>query len=278
MSDSKLPITCEQFEERISDYVDGTLSQGDRAMMDTHAAQCASCSRTLAEVSAIVRDAAVMPMLTPSRDLWSGIADRLDTPVVSISSAGARAIKARPTISFRMFAAAAVALVTISSGATYWLTRAQSETATIAPQVASNTPQTTAAPTRTDSAPTTNASTPAATALPNQVAGARAFDNSAGEITASARPRTRYAANDGNTVDVIYEREITAMRRIVDERLGDLDSNTVVEIERNLRIIDKAISDSRRALQNDPRSRFLSSQLDRALENKLDVLRRLALL
>ncbi len=68
------------------------------------------------------------------------------------------------------------------------------------------------------------------------------------------------------------------MRRMVDERLGDLDSSTVVEIERNLRIIDKAISDSRRALQNDPRSRFLSTQLDRALETKLSVLRRIALL
>ena len=51
-----------------------------------------------------------------------------------------------------------------------------------------------------------------------------------------------------------------------------------MEIERNLRIIDKAIDDSRRALQNDPRSRFLSTQLDRALENKLEIMRRIALL
>ncbi|MEP6779268.1 MAG: hypothetical protein ABJC26_05205, partial [Gemmatimonadaceae bacterium] len=60
--------------------------------------------------------------------------------------------------------------------------------------------------------------------------------------------------------------------------LGDLDSTTVFEIQRNLKIIDKAIADSRSALIKDPHSRFLSTQLNRALENKLDVLRRVALL
>ncbi|MEO7359025.1 MAG: zf-HC2 domain-containing protein [Gemmatimonadaceae bacterium] len=278
MSDFKLSITCEQFEDRISDYIDGMLSPGDRVMMDTHASQCAPCSAALAEVSAIVRDAAAMPLLAPSRDLWAGIVDRLDTPVVSIATSKVRATKTHPAVSFRMFAAAAVLLVTVSSGATYWLTRAQSEPTAGAPQLGSNASQV-ATSAGAESLTTTFTPALVSAAAGNVVAAKSNIDNGAApELSLAGRSRTRYAANDGNAAELVYEREIIAMRRIVDERLGDLDSNTVVEIERNLRIIDKAIGDSRRALQNDPRSRFLSSQLDRALENKLDILRRLALL
>lgn len=283
MSDFKLPITCEQFEERISDYIDNALSLADRAVMDAHASQCDSCSVALAEVSAIVRDAAVMPLQSPSRDLWAGISERLDTPVVSIANGNTRQIKTRPTVSFRMFAAAAVLLVTVSSGATYLLTRASSATTTAAPspapQVASNVAAPVAVPAAT--ADNTPASANPATIAPATTTASAAPTNTTDvppKANGSEGSRLRYAANDRRSVEFVYEREITAMRRIVDERLGDLDSTTVVEIERNLRIIDKAINDSRRALQKDPKSRFLSSQLDRALENKLEVLRRLALL
>lgn len=284
MSDLRLPITCEQFEARVSDYIDGTLSVSDRAIMDAHASQCTNCAAMLAEVSAIVRGAAALPQLSPSRDLWADIANRLDTPVVSIGSANSHTAKVRRAVSFRLMAAAAALLVTVSSGATYLLTRASTAPGAQSTQLASNAVQpTTVAPTTVDSARSTNAALPTTTTIASvgsttpRVTRSNTTDASF-DPGASGRPRTRYASNDGNSVELVYEREITAMRRIVDERLGDLDSSTVVEIERNLRIIDKAISDSRRALQNDPRSRFLSSQLDRALENKLGVLRRIALL
>jgi len=52
----------------------------------------------------------------------------------------------------------------------------------------------------------------------------------------------------------------------------------VRELRRNLDIIDRAIADSRAALARDPRSALVSSQLDRALQTKLDLLRRVALL
>jgi hypothetical protein len=79
-------------------------------------------------------------------------------------------------------------------------------------------------------------------------------------------------------LDATYEREIGALRQIVDERFAELDTATVRELRRNLDIIDKAISDSKAALARDPRSPLLSGQLDRALEAKLQLLRRVALL
>ena len=78
--------------------------------------------------------------------------------------------------------------------------------------------------------------------------------------------------------DVVYEREITALRTIVNERFTELDSATVAVLKRNLDIIDKAIDESRQALALDPSSRALSSSLERAVESKLALMRRVALL
>jgi hypothetical protein len=88
----------------------------------------------------------------------------------------------------------------------------------------------------------------------------------------------RLVASSPADVDDIYEREIAGLRRVVTERFTELDSTTVSDLRRNLDIIDAAIADSRRALQRDPRSRLLSTQLDRALETKLALMRRVALL
>ena len=79
-------------------------------------------------------------------------------------------------------------------------------------------------------------------------------------------------------VDAIYEKEISALRRIVNQRFTELDSTTVMELRRNLEMIDQAIGDSRRALRRDPRSGLLSTELDRTLEAKLALMRRVALL
>ena len=93
----------------------------------------------------------------------------------------------------------------------------------------------------------------------------------------SSIPVTLIASSQAD-VDAIYEREIASLRRVVNERFADLDSTTVYALRRNLAIIDAAIEDSRKASERDPRSRLLSSQLDRALENKLALMRRVALL
>jgi hypothetical protein len=97
----------------------------------------------------------------------------------------------------------------------------------------------------------------------------------------TTRLASRTAAFDNRNdtdADVVYEREISALRRIVDDRVVELDPVTVRELRRNLDIIDQAIGDSRKALARDPRSALLSTQLDRALETKLALLRRVALL
>ncbi len=80
------------------------------------------------------------------------------------------------------------------------------------------------------------------------------------------------------TIDATYEREILILRTIVNERFAELDSNTVSVLKRNIAIIDSAIADSKEALRKDPRNEVVTQQLDRALEHKLALLRRVALL
>jgi hypothetical protein len=52
----------------------------------------------------------------------------------------------------------------------------------------------------------------------------------------------------------------------------------VAAVEKSLKAIDLAITDARTALAGDASSRFLNEQLNRALEKKLGVLRRVALM
>lgn len=227
------------------------------------------------------RPAATLPPLSPSRDLWFGIEQRLGTPVVSIGPASAGSVTRARTVSFRMLAAAAVLLVSLSSGATYVVTRGARVTPP-APATVAIVPSPIVAPAVVAAASETSPTKPSANSATTRDVKSPAGPTGRVEVATGAEPGARfiarYASRVQNSTNFAAEREITAMRRIVDARLGDLDSVTVVEIGRNLRIIDKAINDGRRALQNDPRSGFLSKQFDHALANRLDIMRRIALL
>jgi hypothetical protein len=78
--------------------------------------------------------------------------------------------------------------------------------------------------------------------------------------------------------DVVYDKEINSLQRIVRRQKADLDTSTVAVIERNLRTLDAAIAQIRAALQEDPGSPLLGGQASRALEMKVELLRRAAML
>ena len=75
-----------------------------------------------------------------------------------------------------------------------------------------------------------------------------------------------------------YDEEILRLDSAVTERRSQLDTNTVKIIEKNLKVIDKAIAESRAALEKDPHSHFLNDQLARVLDQKVGLLRTVALL
>jgi hypothetical protein len=102
---------------------------------ETHRAACAECGAVWADLERISADAARLPLLTPSRDLWSGIEARISAPASAavVPDRPRRGWLARPAV--RM-AIAASALVTVTAGVTWRFATSgafESAVATVAP-------------------------------------------------------------------------------------------------------------------------------------------------
>lgn len=78
---------------------------------DGHRAGCAECQALWTELEAIGAEAARLPLLTPSRDLWQGIEARIATP---------RVLPFYRKTSFRVLMAASL-LIAVTSGVTWRL-------------------------------------------------------------------------------------------------------------------------------------------------------------
>ena len=74
--------------------------------------------------------------------------------------------------------------------------------------------------------------------------------------------------------DPRYEDAVQDLERTLAEGRGRLDPETVRVLEQNLATIDKAIAQSRQALEGDPGNTFLNSHLISARQRKLALLRR----
>lgn len=216
---------------------------------ERHRAVCTECAAVWDDLERISAQAAQLPTLTPSRDLWAGIEARLTASSNASTSAPANDAAARassaadstgggetrpPAASRRRpwyggqafrLALAASLLVAVSSAVTW--------------QLASSAP-----------------GTPALAPLPS----------------ASPEESALHLASLTATVTSM-ESEITALQTIVRERRGELDPQTVAVLEENLALIDRAIAESRAALASDPASQFLAAQFTRAYSSKLTLLR-----
>ncbi len=71
-------MTCHDVDQQLDAYIDGTLAAGERATVDAHLAQCASCRDALEQMRRVLADSHALPReIQPSRDLWADIAQRL---------------------------------------------------------------------------------------------------------------------------------------------------------------------------------------------------------
>jgi hypothetical protein len=78
--------------------------------------------------------------------------------------------------------------------------------------------------------------------------------------------------------EAVYDKEINTLSGIVRRKKSRLDPSTVTVIDKNLRAVDSAIAQIRAALQDDPSSSLLDAQASRALEMKVELLRRAAMM
>jgi hypothetical protein len=251
-----------------------------RHAMIAHGATCADCGELLGDLDVLRREAAALPVLEPSRDLWTGIAARIDAPVIPLSPE--RTIVRTSRRSWIRPAAAAAALVIATAGITHVLTRASyppsgttapsSRVAAVSTPVADSTPA--AADGRASTPDDQSAAEPSSreASSGSPISTRRLVSRSSAD---SHSPRAERLMKDAEPV---YDQEIGKLRTIVRERRGQLDPKTVAVLEQSIAVIDSAIAQSRAALKKDPASGFLAEQLNRSLDKKVELLRTAALL
>ena len=284
MTAMTMPPGCDEFARQFADFLDGDLPDAARVAMESHASDCAACRRLLSDIDALRRDAAALPLLAPSRDLWSGIAERIDARVLPL--AAPRVAFGRRT--WRHRAVAAAALVLFTAGVTHLWTRASYDAPA---RVSAATPRIARGPvvippTRQRPDTTTGATRVASSGRPDEVRAVRpdGAPRAPGEravapppVTLVNRPLT--AGRIMRTeVEPVYDREMVTLRAIVRERRAQLDPGTVAVLEQSIAVIDSAIAQSRAALARDPASGFLAARLNHSLEKKVELLRTAALL
>jgi len=71
-------MTGPHMEVKLNEYVDGTLAARERATVEAHLADCASCQAAIVELRALLTAAAALPKsIPPQRNLWTAIETRI---------------------------------------------------------------------------------------------------------------------------------------------------------------------------------------------------------
>ena len=250
--------------DRLSEYHDGELTGAERVALETHLAACAACTETLDELRAVVTHAHALEDALPAEDLWPAIEARIASTVAprvapTVAPGVGRRSRApvvatdppwwarRFDLSLPQLAATAVLLVALSASAV-WLALRGSALTPATPGGASRSPGTiAAAPGAPRLAPASDAPVGAAPAL-----------------AVVSNPR--------------YDAAIAELERAMAEGRGQLDPRTLRVVEQNLRTIDRALEQARRAVAADPGNLWLRSHLAATMKQKVDLLRTATLL
>ena len=254
-------VHCEEFVGRLADLLERDVDEATRAALESHALSCGDCGPLLADLRKLRIDASSLPVLEPRRDLWEGIAQRIDAPVIPLRAVNRTRLAARwPR--WASMAAAAVLLIAVTSTVTYVLT-------THLGSLPSTTTATSESSRHSDSvlSPSHNAEPRGTETI------AVAPETSRTVPPSGPAPIVRNVRNNKPSAERVYSDEIARLRLIVDRRRSQLDPVTISVIERNLKVIDDAIAQCRLALAKDPASRFLIESLNNALQTKVELLR-----
>ncbi len=253
-----LAMNCNEFADTLADFLERDVGERARAAMEAHALECDDCGPLLADLRRLRIDAANLTDLSPSHDLWAGIAKRIETPVVALPGSG----DAAPGRSRRLwFGLAAAALIGVTATVTHEVTRRSIESARVT-SVAANTVSAPMQPVATIGSPSADSS-------------ARPEPQPAKNNQAATPVR---AVSNKLTAEQTYDHEIGRLLAVYKFKQRDLDSSTVAVVAKNMAIIDSAIAQCRIALRRDPASGYLIQSLSDALDTKVQLLRTAAAL
>ena len=115
----------DRYTDRLSEYLDGELQDGERLALEAHLGTCRDCSIILADLRRLVGRAGAVEPHAPARDLWPEIARRIGATPAGLTEAvelASRRGRRRWSFSLPQLAAAGVALMALSGGSVWLLT------------------------------------------------------------------------------------------------------------------------------------------------------------
>lgn len=230
--------TPHPWTDLLSEYVDGGMRERERVALEAHLASCAECADTLVTLRTVAARARQLPERAPAADLWPGIAARLEP-----RRAPERVPRSLPAFLFGGWRVSFT--VPQLAAAALVLTLLSSGTMWLVLG-------------RRPAPPVTG---PAALAPPYA-----ANTASGSEATVADFGFTRYDA------------AIADLERVLARHRAQLDPATVRVIEDNLRIIDRATAQARRALEADPANPYLNGHLADQMRRKMELLRQVTAL
>lgn len=232
-------MTHEQILELLDDFVGGDLPPREERDVRRHLMQCEGCRAEEQALRALLDEAAALPdEVVPERDLWKDIAPRLQ-------SRGS--LEEEPAENL-------------------------TEVRVIGPRPARPLPWWMLAAASIGLVVTTSFAT-------LQLSG-RGADRTVPAIETQQAQRPQTAPRSATTAlaafqpaEQEYEKAIEDLEIVLQTRRDRMAPQTAATLEANLRIIDKAIEESRAALAADPNSAELTHMLSDAYDTKLGVLR-----
>jgi len=224
--------------ERLSEYLDGELDSAQRAECEAHLTSCEECRTVLRELQDVTSFARADADRMPAINLWPGISSRIEA-----GGGAPREDASATTVVFKP--------------------RARRQFVVTLPQLA-----------------LAASLLVAVTAGVAYLAAGRIVQQQTifqeKPIQAQAEPQMPAQADveRANFADAQYDEAVADLEKILVDLRGELDPRTIMVIEKNLTVIDEAISQARAALDADPANTYLNSHLADARRRKLNLLRR----
>ena len=256
-------------EDAIHAYVDGSLGAAERTGIDRHVASCASCRQLLEDLREILRAAKALELREPPARVWS----RLERAItLERDDAEPVARRLQPSGMASDTGPAEAGHDRRASGARGPASGAR----TLQPSgTASDTGPAEAGHYRRATWLAAAAAVVLATAV-----GLR-FMPSGGESVRSGAPATTTVA-EGDRAESVetelrqaeahYEKAIKGLEQIASAERNALDPRTAATLQRNLAVIDQAITESRAAVRSEPASEPAQQSLLENFKSKIALL------
>jgi anti-sigma factor RsiW len=275
----------QKIQTLLDEYIDGGLTAAERAGVEVHLESCAGCTAEIESLLALRAGTGELPReIAPGRDLWPEILARIQSTGGTTTSAPERVAEVgggagvvdlasrrrRPSRWTRGMgrAAAVFALVVASSGVTAYLMRGSPAIDPVA--VAPATTGSEVSPPNTAPSSLTPALTSdqpnAASASPGRAA------------PAPSNVRLASSTTDPHDIEAFrtgaggFDGAVEELSATFEKQRDRLSPETVKVIEQNLAIIDRAIAESRAALEKDPNDPELPLLLSGVYRQKVELL------